>query len=109
MALTIKENNNATIVGVVRDGTGQIQDIGGWTFKFRVVDQNNATVFEKNSPTEIVIVGPSINGTINVFVIPADTNGKAGNYQFELKGTDGTGNQFTLNGPAEIIITPTLI
>lgn len=108
MSLTIKENNNVTIVGIVRDGTGTIQNITGWTFKFRVVTPTGATLFEKNSPAEILIVDAP-GGKINIFIAPADTNNKAGTYQFELKGTDPVSNQFTLNGPAEIIITETII
>lgn len=108
MSLSIKENNNVTIIGMVRDGTGQIQDITGWTFKFRVVYPNGTLLFEKNSPTEILIVS-ALAGKVNIFVLPADTNNKAGEYSFELKGTDPVSNQFTLNGPAELIITETII
>lgn len=108
MALTLKENNNVTIQAVVRDGSGQIQNITGWTFTFRVVDASNVLLFQKVSPAEIVIIdGP--NGKVNILVVPADTNNKAGTYQFEFKGFDPVSNNFTLNGPAELIVSKTII
>lgn len=107
MSLTIKENNNALIQGVVRTGAGQIQNIAGWTFQFRVV-QGSTMLFEKTSGSGITITD-AVNGKIDVAILPADTDAKAGTYQYELKGTDTMSNIFTLNGPAELIITPTII
>ena len=111
MSLTVKENNNATVLAVVRDGFGNIQNITGWTFVFRVVTIAGVTLFEKNSAggSSQVSITDATNGKVSIFILPADTKAKAGSYQFELKGTDAAANQYTLSGPAEFIISVTLI
>jgi hypothetical protein len=110
MSLTIKENNNATIISIVRDGLGVIQNISGWTFVFKVIDSTGSTVFQKSSAGsgEVTIIDAP-TGKVNVFILPADTNNKTGTHKYEFKGTDSSGNQYTLNGPADFIVTSTII
>lgn len=109
MLLTVRENNDATILGSVRTG-GSVQDITNWSFFFLVVDANGDTVISKRSSNSgEILISDAPNGKIQVLIKPADTQGKAGAYKYELQGTDPANRQYTLDGVGDFVISPTII
>lgn len=109
MKLKVKENNNASILCNVRDGNSDIQNMTGWTFVFVVERDNGSVVLSKSTsnPAEILITDAP-GGKVSVFILPVDTDEKAGQYKFEFKGTDPGSATFTLD-EGEFIIAPTII
>lgn len=115
MGLSVRENNTASISAVVKTAVGGVQDITSWTFQFRVsappdprTGQPGAVLFDKVSPSQITLDNPTL-GQITVHIIPADTAGHVGAWLYELKATDNNGSEYTLDGPHDFTITPTII
>jgi len=110
MTISIKENNSGTIKCAVKKGDGTIQDVSSWVFYFKVADSLGVTLFLKDSTNiaNINVTNPT-SGLVEVYINPTDTDDRVGNYKYEFKGFDPLGHEYTLKGPADFVITPTII
>lgn len=101
MAVRINENANVTLASAVKDASGAVQNLTGWTLTFIVKDlQANTTLITKSSAQAIQISVPMpANGIANVLILPADTSGLGGRtgLRYSLTAVDTLGNQFILD------------
>jgi hypothetical protein len=108
--LRVKENNNVTLPCVVRRQDGSPLDITGWTFRFQVRNKSGQIIIDKQSsnPLQIAVIS-AVAGSLETYILPADTLDKVGMHVFELKGFDPTGRAYTLDGPEDFQVTDTVI
>jgi hypothetical protein len=109
--LRVKENNSVTVNASVLSSAGAPENITSWSFEFKVVTRGTGVILLTKSTsdaTQIAILDGAA-GTLQVYLLPADTAGQRGDYwEYELKGTDTLGRAVTL-AQGSFFIQPTII
>jgi hypothetical protein len=84
----------------VTTSTGAVQDITGWSFAFTVKssldDAIGSAKFQKTTGGGGIALTTPLSGIVDVTLASANTSALAGNYYYDMQGTDGSGLAHTV-------------
>lgn len=92
----IPENTNAVINGAAVIPAPGVDSLAGWTITAKIVDPNTrAAIATKvsSTPSQILITLPL---AFQIFILPGDTNGYAGEWLVVVTGVDASANSWLL-------------
>jgi hypothetical protein len=88
--------DDQTITFTVSKADGSVQDITSWSFKFTVKESVDDAIadakFQKATGGSGIALTTPLSGILDVTIAANDTVALAGNYVYDLQGTDGSGN-----------------
>ena len=93
--ITILRGDDQTVRFTVTTSAGAAQDVTGWSFKFTVKssldDAIGSALFQKTTGGGGIALTTPLSGIVDVTLSAADTAAMAGNYYYDMQGTDTGG------------------
>lgn len=98
--ITILRGDDQTVRFTVTTSTWAAQDVSAWSFAFTVKsspdDAIGSALFQKTTGGGGIALTTPLSGIVDVSIAAADTAAMAGNYYYDLQGTDGSGLAHTV-------------